>query len=101
MIKAMKTEIMNQVKDYFKEEISAILKEIKTQMKEKLGDILLEMITSHRQSKAKENSKKKTKQNNNEDDDTKISWKEEQEIEEMEIFDIDEEVDLCRSKIYK
>ena len=59
MIKAMKTEIMNQVKDYFKEEISAILKEIKTQMKEKLEDILLEMITSHRQSKAKKIARKR------------------------------------------
>ena len=59
MIKAMKTEIMNQVNDYFKEGISAILKEIKTQMKKKLEDILLEMIPSKRQSKAKENSKKR------------------------------------------
>ena len=62
MVKEIRTEIMNQVQVYFKDEISAVMKEIRLQMKEQMKDILLKMIPPQRQNEAKAiNIKKQTK----------------------------------------
>ena len=52
MVNETKIEIMTQVKVYFKEEISAVMREMKLQMKEQIKDILMEMIPSQRKGKA-------------------------------------------------